>query len=92
MTTVGYGDMYPITSLGQVVTAFFMIFCLVITALPVAIIGGNFTVYYEYSIKRENKKQRKEEKQEEKQEESMIVPSTECTSIHSDDISDCIEL
>lgn len=52
MTTVGYGDFYPTNALGYVAATMVMIFGLILTALPVAIIGGNFTVYYEYSQRR----------------------------------------
>ncbi|KAF6035849.1 hypothetical protein EB796_005847 [Bugula neritina] len=49
MTTVGYGDYYPKNTLGYAVAAVIMLFGLMITALPIAIIGANFTVYYEYT-------------------------------------------
>lgn len=40
--TVGYGDHYPTTSLGYGVAALTMAFSLVITALPVGLIGATF--------------------------------------------------
>ena len=52
MTTVGYGDLYPTTSPGYAITVVVMVFGLILTALPVAIIGGNFAVVYEYNVKR----------------------------------------
>jgi len=52
MTTVGYGDYYPKNTLGYAVAAVIMLFGLMITALPIAIIGANFTVYYEYNQRR----------------------------------------
>jgi len=42
-TTVGYGDMFPVTSKGYVVATATMISSLVILALPIGVIGGNFT-------------------------------------------------
>jgi len=42
-TTVGYGDTFPTTSWGYVVAAATMVFSLVIAALPVGVIGGNFS-------------------------------------------------
>jgi len=41
--TVGYGDHYPTTDLGKVVAAATMIFSLVMLALPVGVMGGNFS-------------------------------------------------
>ena len=55
MTTVGYGDLYPTHQGGYVATFIVMVFGLMVTALPVAIIGGNFSVAYEYNAKRKQK-------------------------------------
>ena len=57
MTTVGYGDVYPMEVGGYLATAIVMVIGLMVTALPVAIIGGNFTVVYEYNHKRNNQKE-----------------------------------
>lgn len=42
MTTVGYGDYYPVTWLGRVLAAIVMTTGMMMTALPVAIIGGGY--------------------------------------------------
>jgi len=42
LTTVGYGDTYPITYPGQVVGCITMLLGLVMLALPLSIIGTNF--------------------------------------------------
>jgi len=53
-TTVGYGDEYPITPLGKIVSTFTMLFSLIILALPVGVIGNCFsTVWDEYAEERE---------------------------------------
>ena len=44
LTTVGYGDVYPITPLGQLFGAFVMILGLGMYALPIAIIANGFSV------------------------------------------------
>lgn len=51
MTTVGYGDVYPTSLGGYIIVTVIMILGLTLTALPIAIVGGNFTVVYEYSQK-----------------------------------------
>lgn len=56
MTTVGYGDKVPATIPGYFAAIFVMITGLVITALPIAIIGENFTIVYEYNQKLEKQK------------------------------------
>jgi len=47
ITTVGYGDHYPTTGLGKVVATGTMVFSFVILALPVGVIGGNFSNVWE---------------------------------------------
>eukprot|EP00899_Mesostigma_viride_P008202 jgi/Mesvir1/17383/Mv08684-RA.2 len=42
LTTVGYGDMYPITSLGKLVAGCTMISGLLILSLPISVVGANF--------------------------------------------------
>lgn len=42
MTTVGYGDMYPITAMGWVVAGLAMMSGLIVLTLPITIIGANF--------------------------------------------------
>lgn len=55
MTTVGYGDYYPITLPGYLTASAVMLIGMVITALPIAIIGENFSTYYKYGKKREKR-------------------------------------
>ena len=64
MTTVGYGDIYPATLPGYLITVIVMIAGLTITALPIAIVGGNFSVVYEYNQKREKELSLQAEKDE----------------------------
>ena len=43
LMTVGYGDAYPVTVPGKIVASLTMISSVIITALPISVIGANFT-------------------------------------------------
>ncbi|XP_064612987.1 potassium voltage-gated channel subfamily B member 1-like [Liolophura sinensis] len=46
MTTVGYGDAYPVSIAGYIIAAFCAISGLILLALPIPIIASNFHLYY----------------------------------------------
>jgi len=46
-TTVGYGDFYPTTTAGKCVGVFCFFAGIILMALPITVIGGNFSKYYE---------------------------------------------
>ncbi|KAJ8317827.1 hypothetical protein KUTeg_004620, partial [Tegillarca granosa] len=46
MTTVGYGDLYPTTTVGYIIGSLCTMCGLLILALPVAVIASNFSSYY----------------------------------------------
>ena len=56
MTTVGYGDFFPTTAPGYAAACIVMLSGMIITALPIAIIGENFSTYYKFNKRRENMK------------------------------------
>mmetsp|Transcript_18662 Transcript_18662/g.19417 ORF Transcript_18662/g.19417 Transcript_18662/m.19417 type:complete len:357 (+) Transcript_18662:824-1894(+) len=43
VTTVGYGDLYPTTSAGRFFTMIWMFFGVLLIALPVSVLGANFS-------------------------------------------------
>ncbi|XP_055898988.1 potassium voltage-gated channel subfamily C member 1-like [Biomphalaria glabrata] len=49
MTTLGYGDMYPRTTLGYIVGAGCALCGLLMLALPVPVVVNNFTLYYSHA-------------------------------------------
>ena len=49
ITTVGYGDTAPITPLGKFFGSLCAALSIVITALPISIIGNNFSLYYSHA-------------------------------------------
>ena len=46
LTTVGYGDRYPLTSIGQIITSFAIICGVLFTAMPLTIVGNNFAAVW----------------------------------------------
>jgi hypothetical protein len=54
MTTVGYGDDYPITVWGQLVAIVTMFAGLILLSLPITIIGANFDELYREQRKKEH--------------------------------------
>lgn len=62
--TVGYGDMYPTRSVGYIIGTATMVFSLVILALPVGVIGGNFSqAWTQYELEMREKKMERERDQ-----------------------------
>ena len=47
MTTVGYGDSYPMTDIGRALAVLAMISGILILAMPITVIGANFAAAYE---------------------------------------------
>lgn len=60
MTTVGYGDMYPVTLIGRLVGVLTMMAGIVVIALPVTLIGSNFVEEYRKTQAREAAEKRKQ--------------------------------
>jgi len=54
MTTVGYGDVVPLTTEGKLVAMVTMLGGILILALPITVIGSNFNIEYEKSLEEKN--------------------------------------
>lgn len=68
MTTVGYGDMYPVTELGYVVGSFTALSGLLMIGFSVPVLVNNFIMYYkhlEFAIIDEEARDEEEKKEEE---------------------------
>ena len=66
MTTVGYGDMYPVGTYGYFVGILCAVAGMLITGLPIPIIGNSFTKFYNRQ-KRWDKNESAEAKEQRKQ-------------------------
>jgi len=53
MSTVGYGDVFPVTLPGKFIGIMTMLTGILLIALPVAIVGGEFQVVIQDSNKKE---------------------------------------
>ncbi|KAF6022639.1 hypothetical protein EB796_019052 [Bugula neritina] len=82
MTTVGFGDIYPTTIASYIVLVVVMVVGLMVTALPVAIIGGNFTLVYEYNDKRNKRLRALEDRADNSSADNSV--STSLTDVDND--------
>ena len=65
MTTIGYGDVYPVTTMGKLIGSIMAILGIGLVAMPTGIISAGF-------LEKINEKQEKEKKQEKNKEQQQI--------------------
>ena len=50
MTSVGYGDLYPVSTAGRSLATVAMIVGMIATAMPVTVLGNRFTIEYDREV------------------------------------------
>lgn len=65
MTTVGYGDIYPVTASGKILSAIIALLGIGLVAVPTVIISAGFT---------ENLQEKQKEKEKEEADEKKFCP------------------
>lgn len=63
MTTVGYGDMYPVGTIGQLLGLVIVLSGVIVIVLPITVVGSNFSAVYRYMILAERKEKLKKQRE-----------------------------
>jgi hypothetical protein len=68
ITTVGYGDLFPKTPVGQVIGSVTILTGIIVLAMPIGVVGANFSTEY-YNLLEDKKKRKRMQQQLAAQEE-----------------------
>lgn len=92
MTTVGYGDVVPVTVAGKLAAGGCILGGTLVVALPITIIFNKFSHFYrrqkalEASVRNNNRRKKDEEQEEESDGDSRCLDEDDIDDIEDDDI------
>jgi len=81
MTTVGYGDIFPVTGLGKLVGTLCAVSGVLVLSLPIPIIAGNFETFHK-NMQKKNKAEKSKKKLDESKDREEKERISFCTNAH----------